>query len=366
MALVPTSQQCIWSSFSRKAPPELQDRILDFGHKDKEFLFSCSLVCKSWVPTTRLHIFSKRVRPYQGSTKNQIVTLCKLLESEHCTIVSYIKHLRVTKNDCYYSYRVDDWFLTFCQTLGAQAGLRLESLDLDVDLADLRQPNLKESLSSLKALNLSVRIGRVEKGDISQKIKEIFEFLSGMRLLESLGLKVTGDYYSYGATLDDVQVPQPEDVASIPRLSFPRLRKLTLRSSICNAFLPWLIEPGLVYFPALSFVHLGHCDHEVTVNSAVLQNFLDTICGKTVQDLVLCVAWENLSALDLHGIHALRSIDLHGIGYRAGARAIANAVSTISPEVKERGVTVYTHMMAFNPPEIVGVDWRDMSWRCED
>ncbi|KAE9397746.1 hypothetical protein BT96DRAFT_822927, partial [Gymnopus androsaceus JB14] len=37
--------------------PELFDAIIDFLHNDTEALFRCSLVCRSWVPTTRYHLF---------------------------------------------------------------------------------------------------------------------------------------------------------------------------------------------------------------------------------------------------------------------------------------------------------------------
>lgn len=40
-------------------PAELQDMIIDHLHDDKETLASCSLVCKSWLPASRFHLFRK-------------------------------------------------------------------------------------------------------------------------------------------------------------------------------------------------------------------------------------------------------------------------------------------------------------------
>jgi hypothetical protein len=38
-------------------PAELTDRIIDFLHSDKRALAACSLVCKSWIPASRCHLF---------------------------------------------------------------------------------------------------------------------------------------------------------------------------------------------------------------------------------------------------------------------------------------------------------------------
>ncbi|KAK0497738.1 hypothetical protein EDD18DRAFT_1159106 [Armillaria luteobubalina] len=38
-------------------PPELCDIIIDFLHTDRASLISCSIVCKSWLPASRLHLW---------------------------------------------------------------------------------------------------------------------------------------------------------------------------------------------------------------------------------------------------------------------------------------------------------------------
>ncbi|KAF9000414.1 hypothetical protein BDQ17DRAFT_1359569 [Cyathus striatus] len=40
-------------------PQELVDNILDHLHDDYQSLSSCSLVCRAWLPSSRLHLFSK-------------------------------------------------------------------------------------------------------------------------------------------------------------------------------------------------------------------------------------------------------------------------------------------------------------------
>ena len=43
---------------STRVAPELQDRILDNLHDSKKDLSTCSIVCKSWLPTCRFHLFA--------------------------------------------------------------------------------------------------------------------------------------------------------------------------------------------------------------------------------------------------------------------------------------------------------------------
>ena len=46
---------------STRVAPELQDRILDNLHDSKKDLSTCSIVCKSWLPTCRFHLFAEVV-----------------------------------------------------------------------------------------------------------------------------------------------------------------------------------------------------------------------------------------------------------------------------------------------------------------
>lgn len=44
-------------SYAPRLPPELYDRILDHLHDDPRALSACSLTCRSWLPTSRFHLF---------------------------------------------------------------------------------------------------------------------------------------------------------------------------------------------------------------------------------------------------------------------------------------------------------------------
>ncbi|EMD30983.1 hypothetical protein CERSUDRAFT_100782 [Gelatoporia subvermispora B] len=42
-----------------RLPPELTDRIIDFLHDDIPALANCGLVCRTWLPSSRLHLFRR-------------------------------------------------------------------------------------------------------------------------------------------------------------------------------------------------------------------------------------------------------------------------------------------------------------------
>ncbi|KAK7029424.1 hypothetical protein VNI00_014678 [Paramarasmius palmivorus] len=270
-------------------PLEIQDRIIDFGHNNDSFLFACSLVCKSWLPAARYHIFGKRPRPYQGSTRNRIVALCHLLDQPYCTIATYIKHLRVvTRHDGsnYYYDRKSRQLEVISMSLAKHSALRLNALDLDVGIDDLEELSGVKNLSSLTSLNLCVRIDGYNKTDLSSDIIQVFMLMSEMKELESLTLKIAYDEYGQGSI--PVHAPQP---GAFTKLSFQKLRKLTLRSAVY--LLPWLMDQSLVYAPELTYVFL-HINHDNSVDCAVLQQFLDTVCSRRVENLILRSAGSEL------------------------------------------------------------------------
>lgn len=67
-------------------PNEIQDRILDFLHDCKPTLLTCALVCRTWVPTSRYHLFSEVILYAFDFTS--------VFDSPNCTIRS-CKHLEI-------------------------------------------------------------------------------------------------------------------------------------------------------------------------------------------------------------------------------------------------------------------------------
>ena len=73
-----------------RIPPELTDRIIDFLHSDRQALATCALVCKSWIPSSRLHLFETL---YLASSK--ILKLTHFLDSNDSTIERHVRTLKV-------------------------------------------------------------------------------------------------------------------------------------------------------------------------------------------------------------------------------------------------------------------------------
>jgi hypothetical protein len=72
---------------STRVAPELQDRILDNLHDSKKDLSTCSIVCKSWLPTCRFHLFSEVI--YNPEFARFLDSSMHALNS----IAPYIKHV---------------------------------------------------------------------------------------------------------------------------------------------------------------------------------------------------------------------------------------------------------------------------------
>jgi hypothetical protein len=80
-------------------PQELSDIILDFLHDEVAVLCSAGLVCKSWLPTSRFHLFSKiKIRGLRPTGMGRLGNGPRILElicAEGSTIPPYILHLSI-------------------------------------------------------------------------------------------------------------------------------------------------------------------------------------------------------------------------------------------------------------------------------
>lgn len=75
-------------------PQELVDTIFDHSHSDRQLLATCALVCRSWVPPSRYHLF----RSIEIRKENAPVFL-GLLESEDITFLPYLQALAFTHKE---------------------------------------------------------------------------------------------------------------------------------------------------------------------------------------------------------------------------------------------------------------------------
>ncbi|TDL19486.1 hypothetical protein BD410DRAFT_792102 [Rickenella mellea] len=70
--------------------PELTDVIIDYLHDDRRALGTCGLVCRSWLPSSRFHLFST-VQIYFFDVDTALPIIC----SPTSTIPPYVRHLEL-------------------------------------------------------------------------------------------------------------------------------------------------------------------------------------------------------------------------------------------------------------------------------
>jgi hypothetical protein len=123
-----------------RLPPEIMDAIIGQLHDDRAALATCALVCRSWVPASRHHLFSKvTIRPGDLSGASD------LLSSTSCTITSAVEYLTLNQFNL---FRSDVWEVV--GKLSRITRLRLYDGGMDVS----HPPALAPLLCNLEALDL--------------------------------------------------------------------------------------------------------------------------------------------------------------------------------------------------------------------
>jgi len=102
----------------RTIPQELVDLIIDHVYSDKPTLAACSLVCRSWLVSTRHHLFSTVCL---SQTQNALA-FCELLESPLVTIQPFVRSLQISS---IYGTRWIDEVIPRLEGLSAVTSLRL-------------------------------------------------------------------------------------------------------------------------------------------------------------------------------------------------------------------------------------------------
>jgi hypothetical protein len=123
-----------------RLPPELIDAIIEQLHDDRAALATCALVCRSWVPASRHHLFSD-VTIWPATLSNTFT----LLSSPSCTIPSAVEHLTLSQHNI---FRSDVWEVV--RKLSRITGLCISHVVMDVS----PPPTLAPLLCNLEALNL--------------------------------------------------------------------------------------------------------------------------------------------------------------------------------------------------------------------
>lgn len=71
-------------------PSETTDSIIDHLYYDKQSLFACSLTCRTWLPSSRYHLFSKVIL----HPKN-IESFSEILENPSNNVALVVQHLTI-------------------------------------------------------------------------------------------------------------------------------------------------------------------------------------------------------------------------------------------------------------------------------
>jgi hypothetical protein len=85
-----------------RLPQELWDCVIDHLHLDQAALRTCSLVCKDWLPTSRLHT---HIRP----SPSNCADLLSLLEDPLCTLKPFVKLLEIEYRPSHPSESCPEW-----------------------------------------------------------------------------------------------------------------------------------------------------------------------------------------------------------------------------------------------------------------
>lgn len=100
-----------------RLPQEICDIIIDYAHKDPQVLATCGLVCRSWVASSRYHLFRS-----VDLADNNMPGFLDLLESEIITCVQYLRAFKVA-SDTRHNYLVWDEVLQRCSVLPSVTSL---------------------------------------------------------------------------------------------------------------------------------------------------------------------------------------------------------------------------------------------------
>ncbi|KAJ7587576.1 hypothetical protein C8J56DRAFT_942131 [Mycena floridula] len=192
---------------------EIIDIIIDFGHDNPGFLANCALVCRSWVPSARHHLFETiSLREYSNPGWRGII---------ESTIQTVTQHVKVVEIDATKSWvGIQSWPLS--QFKPSLERLTLKSLHLRS--FQLQSSDFYDCLSSVTEIHLAT-VSSVTRNDI-------FDFLASFPSLETVGLAfLRFPDAEPNTTLPDV----PQSLTSVT---------LNLEDEALRVAIQWLIGRG--------------------------------------------------------------------------------------------------------------------------
>lgn len=228
-------------------PQELVDHIIDHLHQDIPTLGACTLVCRSWLDTTRLHKFATVTLDNRQAKHRSFAT---------CPVAApYVRTLRVT----------DTWSTALEHELSGCIGLH------SLDLFNITIPTLSDSWPTFPLLkSLAVNLSEIDWTDL-------VHFLYRFPRLSSLS--ITNSAYTFEGPAIDVKTPPPPfdgDLMVGERIAFTEIGVDFLLHNLLSL-------PGGVRFRSISIYTM--------VLSIEKLNALLEMCGFHLKKLLLNQAY---------------------------------------------------------------------------
>jgi hypothetical protein len=226
---------------SHQLPPELFDIIIDLLHADQAALATCALVCKSWLPASRHHLYGRLVitepDPYMDSP------IFKILSSHRSTVASSVQQLVLHGFEG----------IRICPITTIFSCIQMLSLS---DFPVLKYMPLLQNLESLELINIIVHTAGL------------------LSILHSQLQRVSFSNISFGSN------SSPHLCAYSPCALMPSLTSFTLHRS--DMLLDWILVHWESAVPALTKVDLSSSSYTTERARRVLE-----VVGSRLQVLQL-------------------------------------------------------------------------------
>ncbi|KAJ6620484.1 hypothetical protein B0H10DRAFT_2021768 [Mycena sp. CBHHK59/15] len=273
-------------------PGELVDLTIDFAHSHQRTLAACGLVCRAWLPRSRLYLFSS-VYLIRDRRKDTVSRFMQLIESPLVTFLPYIEEVKLHHRS---SYGAPVFSATDILTALSDSGLSPVRLSVDCRFDSLKFPQtFAVSLTHLR-LDLYNEV----------PLEDLVDYVCSFPLLESLSLGLQSETY--------ISSSQPR-TTTLPR----NLHTLDVSDP---GILEWLLSVD----PQISTLTL----REVEVWPLVNAYLVDRAAG-ALRSLTLDSCYIDNSALgrpDLSHLDGLRHLDLEQERYQM-AGSLSWVISSI-------------------------------------
>jgi len=215
----------------REFPNEIHDYIIDHLWNDPRALATCSLVCRSFVPTARLHLF-ETITLGADCDCLRFLELAKISGSSSTGALRYVRTLSLTTSDEQDRDWINPWFSRILRYLQNIEYLKLERICLT-----------SEGLEAMSVLGRSVKALRLAAVSFPQP-REFFALLFAYPKLTDLDLDFVG--FSLGEQPPELVSPaEIDDTVLSARSPLARLSMKMCDVHFTSAIVSILLQPPL-------------------------------------------------------------------------------------------------------------------------